>query len=69
MKHSPRFARRLHDEGQTSSLHNTSARKTADTLWRLRRGTGTTTWEVFKSGYIELELVARGSGYLMPLSE
>jgi len=34
---------------------NLTVRKTADNQWRLWRGTGTSTWEVFEAGFIELE--------------
>jgi len=34
---------------------NITVRKTADNQWRLWRGTGTSTWEVFEAGFIELE--------------
>jgi len=34
---------------------NLTVRKTADNQWRLWRGTGTATWEVFEAGFIELE--------------
>ena len=34
---------------------NITVRKTADNQWRLWRGTGTATWQVFEAGFIELE--------------
>ena len=33
---------------------NISVRKTADNQWRLWRGTGTNTWEVFEAGFVKL---------------
>ena len=34
---------------------NLTVRKAADNQWRLWRGTGTATWEVFEAGFIKLE--------------
>ena len=34
---------------------NLTVRKTADNQWRLWRGTGTSTWQVFEAGFIELQ--------------
>jgi len=34
---------------------NLTVRKTADNQWRLWRGTGTSTWQVFEAGFIKLE--------------
>jgi len=34
---------------------NITVRKTADNQWRLWRGTGTSTWQVFEAGFIELQ--------------
>jgi len=34
---------------------NLTVRKSADNQWRMWRGTGTATYEVFEAGFIELE--------------